>query len=122
MEYINPSLSRFSLANIVGDIRESMLNELDFTKERTNIEEFRKFLERQGITEACAPEPITATQRVLIMEYLKGVPLVDLEGIKQYSNNPEQILVTVRPAASVVVILSTLTFMEATSLFLKTAE
>ena len=38
------------------------------------------------------------------MEYLKGVPLVDLEGIKQYSNNPEQTLVTALQtwAASVV--------------------
>ena len=88
MEYINPSLSRFSLANIVGDIRESMLNELDFTKERTNIEEFSQILERQGSLRPMPRNRFTATQRVLIMEYLKGVPLVDLEGIKQYSNNP----------------------------------
>ena len=104
VEFVNPSLSRLSLANIVGDIRESMLGELDFVKESKNIEEFRAFLDRQSITEACAPEPIFATGRVLVMEYLDGVPLVDLEGIKQYSNNPEQTLITALQtwAASVV--------------------
>lgn len=104
LEFVNPSLSRLSLANIVGDIRESMLDELDFTKESKNLEDFRAFLDRQGITEACAPEPIQATKRVLVMEFLKGVPLVDLEGIKKYSNNPEITLITALQtwAASVV--------------------
>ena len=104
LEFVNPSLGRLSLANIVGDIRESMLDELDFSKEATNLKEFREFLSRQGITGACAPEPYLSSKKVLVMEYLKGVPLVDLEGIKQYSDNPEQTLITALQtwAASVV--------------------
>lgn len=104
LEFVNPSLSRLSLANIVGDIRESMLDELDFSKEAANLREFRDFLTRQGMQGACAPEPFLATKKVLVMEYLKGVPLVDLEGIKEYSDNPEQTLITALQtwAASVV--------------------
>lgn len=104
LEFVNPSLGRLSLANIVGDIRESMLDELDFTKEEANLKEFREFLPRQGIMGACAPEPYLSSKKVLVMEYLKGVPLVDLEGIRQYSDNPEQTLITALQtwAASVV--------------------
>jgi aarF domain-containing kinase len=105
LEFINPALSRLSLASIVGDIRASMLDELDFTKEEQNLRGFRAFLERQGrVTGACAPEPYISTQRVLVMEYLKGVPLLDLEGIKQYTKDPEGTLITALQtwAASVV--------------------
>lgn len=134
LEYINPSLSRISLSAIVGDIRESMLKELDFTLEADNLVKFREFLERKGtsrslsfsfslstffrlsfylsvpnyipaylsltsieigITEATAPKPYPNASgvKVLTMDYLKGVPLVDLEGIRMYSDNPEATLI-----------------------------
>lgn len=35
-----------------------------------------------------------SSQRVLVMERLKGVALTDLEGIKDYSSNPEATLIT----------------------------
>lgn len=34
LEFITPELSRTSLANIVADVRASMLDEVDFTKAR----------------------------------------------------------------------------------------
>ena len=72
-----------------------MLNELDFTKEKKNIEDFRTNSgEARCYRGLCIGTVIQAKKRVLIMEYLKGVPLVDLEGIKQYTNNPEQTLIT----------------------------
>ena len=40
VEYINPSLSRLSLSDIIGDIRLSMLDELDFRKEANNLISF----------------------------------------------------------------------------------
>jgi aarF domain-containing kinase len=84
IEFLNPSLARLSFSNIVGDLRDSMLDELDFTKESRNLQNFRSFLERNSIVDACAPKPFpeATSKRVLTMEYLKGVPLVDLEGIK----------------------------------------
>lgn len=35
-----------------------------------------------------------SSQRLLVMERLKGVALTDLEGIKDYSSNPEATLIT----------------------------
>jgi aarF domain-containing kinase len=96
IEFLNPSLARLSFSNIVGDLRASMLDELDFTKEAQNLINFRAFLDRNYIVDATAPLPYleASSKRVLTMEYLKGVPLVDLEGIKRYSANPEQTLIT----------------------------
>jgi aarF domain-containing kinase len=95
LEYINPSLSRLSLSAIVGDIRSSMLEELDFTLEAKNLVGFRNFLAAKGIVDATAPMPYPSAsgKRVLTMEYLHGVPLVDLEGIRKYSRNPEATLI-----------------------------
>lgn len=95
VELINPSLSRLSLSNIVGDIRASMLDELDFRKEAANLDNFRAFLDRSGVDEAVAPQPYpeASSKRVLTMDFLKGVPLVDLEGIRRYSSNPERTLI-----------------------------
>jgi aarF domain-containing kinase len=94
-EYINPSLARFSLANIVGDIRNSMLDELDFRKEAKNLNNFREYLKRSNNLEAVAPMPFEniSTSTILVMDYLKGVPLVDLEGIRKFSANPEYTLI-----------------------------
>lgn len=96
IEFINPALSSFSLANIVTDIRESMLDELDFRKEAQNLLNFRAFLVQNNILDATAPEPFLefSNQRVLTMEFLQGVPLVDLEGIKRYVDEPELTLIS----------------------------
>jgi len=96
IEFLNPSLNRLSFSGIVGDLRASMLDELDFTKEAQNLLDFRAFLVQSKITDATAPMPYleASGKRVLTMEYLKGVPLVDLEGIKRFTASPEQTLVT----------------------------
>eukprot|EP00639_Heterosigma_akashiwo_P009267 CAMPEP_0194597148 /NCGR_PEP_ID=MMETSP0292-20121207/26135_1 /TAXON_ID=39354 /ORGANISM="Heterosigma akashiwo, Strain CCMP2393" /LENGTH=278 /DNA_ID=CAMNT_0039457651 /DNA_START=101 /DNA_END=933 /DNA_ORIENTATION=- len=49
LELLSPELGRVALADIAGDIRTSMLDELDFTKEAANIAEFRDFLVREGL-------------------------------------------------------------------------
>lgn len=87
IEFVNPSLSRVSFSTIVGDLRESMLDELDFTREAQNLIQFREFLEKFSITGATAPKPYldASSKQVLTMEYLKGVPLVNLEGVKKFS-------------------------------------
>lgn len=96
IEFINPSVSAISLSNIVGDIRDSMLDELDFQKEAKNLNNFRSFLSANGITDAVAPKPFPSASgtKVLTMEYLKGVPLVDLEGIKRFTISPEATLIS----------------------------
>lgn len=96
IEFINPSLSSLSLSNIITDIRESMLDELDFRKEIDNLNNFRDFLKKNNILDATAPIPYPeySSKRVLTMQYLEGVPLADLDGIRKYSTSPENTLVS----------------------------
>ncbi|CAB1114331.1 unnamed protein product [Ectocarpus sp. CCAP 1310/34] len=98
VELVNPMFaSRLSVSDIVGDIRSSMLDELDFKKEAANQEIFRAFLKESGIDhEVTAPKvfPEASTERVLTMERLYGVPLTDLEGIQKVSQNPEATLIS----------------------------
>ncbi|CAE7266456.1 unnamed protein product, partial [Symbiodinium pilosum] len=97
LEFINPDLNiRGSLADIASDLRQSMLGELDFREEQKNLDVYRDFLEENGLTAiAVAPKPYpeASSKRVLTMERLSGVPLVDLEGIKKYTKDPELTLV-----------------------------
>ncbi|CAE7276039.1 unnamed protein product [Symbiodinium sp. CCMP2456] len=94
--FLSPELARTSVVDILSEIRSSMLDELDFTKEMDNLETFRSFLQQNGLERiAAAPRtfPEASGKKVLTMELFSGVPLTDLEGIRQYSNNPEQTLI-----------------------------
>ena len=95
LEFAEPSLSRASLAAIVGDVRASMLEEVDFTKEAANIAAFEVFLDAGGIREAVAPYVYRdfSSRRVLTMERLRGVPLTDLDAIRRATDaDPEEVL------------------------------
>ena len=96
LEWLNPELARTSFADIAGDIRTSMMEEVDFTKEARHLEEFTSFLDRLDIQEATAPQVFrgASSRRVLTMERLRGVPLTDLDAIKsQGVRNPENTLI-----------------------------
>jgi len=49
-------MARASLSDIVSDIRTSILEEVDFRKELSNIEEFKRFLDQAEITRATCPK------------------------------------------------------------------
>ncbi|KAJ3669391.1 hypothetical protein LUZ60_011341 [Juncus effusus] len=96
LEFLNPELKRMSLVGIIKDIKESMIEETDFRKEASNIESFRTYLERMGLDkQAKAPFVYThcSTKRVLTMERLYGVPLTDLDSIREFVDDPEVTLV-----------------------------
>ncbi|OAY46416.1 uncharacterized aarF domain-containing protein kinase At5g05200, chloroplastic [Manihot esculenta] len=97
LEFLSHDLSRASLVAIVKDIRESMLEEVDFYKEAANIESFRRYLEAMGLTrQATAPKVYQhcSSRRVLTMERLYGVPLTDLDSISSLVSSPETSLIT----------------------------
>ncbi|KAG5111257.1 hypothetical protein AAZX31_14G171800 [Glycine max] len=97
LEFLSPEISRTSLVGIVKDIRESMLEEVDFYKEAANIEAFRRYLETMGLTgNATAPKVYRycSTMKVLTMQRLYGVPLTDLDSISSLVSNPETSLIT----------------------------
>lgn len=96
LEFLNPQLSRTSLVGIVGDLRSSMFEEVDFRKEAVSIEAFKNYVEATGASQqATAPYVYKhcSTRRVLTMERFFGVPLTDLESIRSIVSNPESTLV-----------------------------
>uniref|UniRef100_A0A0E0Q5S6 ABC1 atypical kinase-like domain-containing protein n=1 Tax=Oryza rufipogon TaxID=4529 RepID=A0A0E0Q5S6_ORYRU len=97
LEFLNPELQRTSLVGIVKDIKESMLEEVDFRKEAMNIEAFQRYIDAMGFDrQAKAPFVYRhcSTKRVLTMERLYGVPLTDLDSIRSLVPDPELTLVT----------------------------
>lgn len=99
LEFVQPDWERTSLSAIAGDVRESMLQELDFQAEATNVEEFREFLVNRGLTKVATAPRIyrdLTTKKVLTMEYLNGVSLLDKEAIVATTKtlNPEQTIIS----------------------------
>lgn len=96
LEFLNPALNRVSFSSIVGDLRQSMLDELDFTKEAQELVKFREFLVSNNITSATAPKPYTqfSSRKILTMEFLKGVSLVNEMGVKSYTTDTAGVLFT----------------------------
>jgi len=97
LEFLQPDFERTSLSAIAGDVRESMLEELDFEKEAGNVEEFREFLRDQDLRGiATAPKIYRefTTKKIMTMEYLDGVSMLDVDKISQITNSdPEQVIV-----------------------------
>ncbi|VAI86493.1 unnamed protein product [Triticum turgidum subsp. durum] len=97
LEFLSPELERTSLVAIIKDIKESMLEEVDFRKEAVNMEAFQRYIEAMGFDRQ-AKSPFVyqhcSTKRVLTMERLYGVPLTDLDSIRSLVPDPELTLVT----------------------------
>jgi len=99
LEFLQPDFERTSLSAIAGDVRSSMLEELDFEKEAGNLEEFRAFLRREGLDEvATAPKVYRefTTKKILTMEYLDGVSMLDVDKIASFTSSsidPEETIV-----------------------------
>jgi len=98
LEFLQPDFERTSLSAIAGDVRSSMLEELDFEMEAGNVEEFRQFLVDQDLRDvATAPKIYRefTTKKIMTMEYLNGVSMLDVDKISQITNsNPESVIVS----------------------------
>lgn len=97
LEFLQPDFERTSLSAVAGDVKSSMLEELDFEKEAENIKEFRTFLREQGLRDTVTAPKVYSeftTKKVLTMERLKGVSMVDAESIRSITNDPETLIVT----------------------------
>ena len=98
LEFLQPDFERTSLSAIAGDIKTSMLEELDFDKEATNLEEFRIFLRDNELESvATAPEVYReyTSKKVMVMERLDGVSMLDADKISEITQaNPESIIIT----------------------------
>lgn len=96
MEKVLPKIKFASLSEIVDEIRSRMVKEIDFVAEAQNIADFQQFLEFSQNANAVAPKVYAeaSTRRVLTMERFYGVPLTDIDVVKQHTNDPAQVLIT----------------------------
>jgi aarF domain-containing kinase len=93
LEFLQPDWERTSLAAVAGDIRTSMLEELDFELEARNTIEFRRFLQdNQLLKQATAPRVYQeyTTKKVLVLERLFGVSMLDETTISSVARDPQQ--------------------------------
>jgi ubiquinone biosynthesis protein len=69
---------RYELTRMLGELRKSLLRELDYRQEAHNLTSFHKQL--RGFDRIVVPLPISdySTERVLTMEYVAGKKITDL--------------------------------------------
>lgn len=94
LELLMPSMKFASIAPIIDEIRLRMLAETDFIAEAKNIRDFQQFLSVSGNTRVVAPtvyDELT-TKRVLTMSRLHGVSMIDERAMRQYCNDPAQVM------------------------------
>lgn len=94
MEMLMPSMKFASIAPIIDEIRLRMLAETDFVAEAQNIRDFQQFLNMTGNTKVVAPDVVRelTTKRVLTMSRLHGVSMVDERAMRQYCDDPAQVM------------------------------
>ncbi len=94
LELLMPSMKFASIAPIIDEIRLRMLAETDFIAEAQNIRDFQQFLAISGNTRVIAPEVYDefTTKRVLTMSRLRGVSMVDESAMRQYCDDPAQVM------------------------------
>ena len=94
LELAMPSMKFASIAPIIDEIRLRMLAETDFIAEARNIRDFQQFLSVSGNTRVVAPtvyDELT-TKRVLTMSRLHGVSMIDEIAMRQYCDDPAQVM------------------------------
>lgn len=84
LEKLIPSAKFANLAPIMQEIKSRMMAETDFVLERQHLAKFRQFVDKNGLTHITAPKVYDnlSTKKVLVMEFLDGVSLVDETAIK----------------------------------------
>ena len=94
LELLMPSMKFASIAPIIDEIRLRMLAETDFIAEAQNIRDFQQFLSVSGNTKVVAPRVYDelTTKRVLTMSRLRGVSMVDEVVMRQYCDDPAQVM------------------------------
>lgn len=96
VELVVPGLSRSAVSGVIDELQGSMLEECDFIQEANNLEHFSEFLNNTGNTRVVAPKPYRqySTSKVLTMERFFGVPLTDLDTLRQHVDDPAEALIT----------------------------
>ncbi|TGK06275.1 AarF/ABC1/UbiB kinase family protein [Leptospira fletcheri] len=89
-----PGLNRSGLSDMMKLFQSSILEEIDFRKEASNLEEFERYLLAAGETRARVPKVYhgLSTEKILVMERFYGAPITDEVSLRKYSPDPARTL------------------------------
>lgn len=73
---------RYEFANMLTDLRRSLLHELDFKREAGNLERIRRSLREYEHIVVPAPIDDYTTSRVITMEYIAGKKITDVSPLR----------------------------------------
>ena len=68
--------------------RTQIAEELDLRNEARTMDHFRELLAGEGLDRLVIPEPIIASERVLVMTFLEGVAIDDVDAIATMGGDP----------------------------------
>lgn len=91
LEKLVPSAKFANLAPIMDEIKTRMLAETDFVAESASLKAFCQFLKNNALANITAPKVYDefTSKKVLVMEFLDGVSLVDEQAMAQLAKaNP----------------------------------
>ena len=90
LEIMMPYLDKDTVAGMIAELYQAMIDECDFRKEAENLEEFRRYLIASGNQDVVAPKPYpdASGEKVLTMERCYGSALTDIDQIKSVSRDP----------------------------------
>ena len=85
-----PELRRFQPLAVVREFRQTMLRELDFRREMRNLQQFRRNFADDPVVVFPKPYADFTTSRVLTMELLKGVSVLDADRLRHQRIDREE--------------------------------
>ncbi|MEM9354442.1 MAG: AarF/ABC1/UbiB kinase family protein, partial [Planctomycetota bacterium] len=77
-----PELETYRPVATVGEFQRALRRELDFNRELRHVEEFGRDFEGDESVRVPKPYPELSTDRVLVMEWIAGVPFSDRDGLQ----------------------------------------
>jgi ubiquinone biosynthesis protein len=89
-----PNLAVYRPVGLAREFERTIKREIDFTIERRTIQRCRSQFEGDPTAHIPAVLEEISTPRVLAMEFIEGVAVNDLEGIRELALMPEEIAVT----------------------------
>jgi ubiquinone biosynthesis protein len=88
-----PNLAVYRPLVMAREFERTIKRELDFSRERRTIERCRLQFAKDRLVHIPLTFPDLSTSRVLAMEFIEGVPINDIDGIRLLGSTPEEIAV-----------------------------
>ncbi len=80
-------LKNYRPRQTAADLQRSLRRELDFGREERNLLKFRALFAKDSTVHFPMPFPEWSTSRVLVMEYLEGIPVANAEALRASGND-----------------------------------